>query len=214
LLAAEQGTLDCRGHWFASCILPVMKRSENIQAMPRVVSRSESTEEMETEIQASHLSTSADNLSMPSADHDSVPRRLQPGGKPQHSSCESSLSDGSSVGLISNLELERALIQQPQHGTSFNSGNVRQVRTTRTFQRMETSSSSGSLRARSENSSNDWGYGWYEDVHNSETADKNRSNDRRMRLGLPAQPPSTKDGHEGTRINTVSGITHKKPNDQ
>lgn len=35
------------------------------------------------------------------------------------------------------------------------------------FHRMD-SGSSGSLRARSENSSNDWGYGWYEDVHASE----------------------------------------------
>jgi hypothetical protein len=50
----------------------------------------------------------------------------------------------------------------------------------RGLQRMD-SGSSGSLRAKSENSSNDWGYGWYEDVHASEnlTGSNNRPSDRK-----------------------------------
>lgn len=52
--------------------------------------------------------------------------------------------------------------------------------------------SSGSFRARSENSSNDWGYGWYEDVHGSENMAQ-KSSDKRSakRPGLVPRAPST-----------------------
>ena len=62
----------------------------------------------------------------------------------------------------------------------------------RSLHRMD-SASSGSLRARSENSSNDWGYGWYEDVHGSEhQGGSNRSSDKKSskRNGLVPQVSS------------------------
>ena len=62
------------------------------------------------------------------------------------------------------------------------------------------SGSSGSLRARSENSSNDWGYGWYEDVHLSEQnlAAANRSSEKKSsrKNGLVPQVPSRGEVHQ------------------
>lgn len=113
----------------------------------------------------------------------------------------SSLSDGS-AGLLPDSAFAPSADQQQQHqqhqhqsrmqnntavrpsavvgmtsqqplSTSSSSSPAR--KSLRPLHRMD-SGSSGSLRARSENSSNDWGYGWYEDVHTSEHQQNNISN--------------------------------------
>jgi hypothetical protein len=123
--------------------------------------------------------TGDDDLRMLPADH--VPRQLS--HSPQNMSTNSSLSDGSG-GLLryytpDDIEsptgaMLSAVVSQIRRETPAHVGEQanmvvmhpagRQLRAA--LHRMD-SGSSGSVRGNSQTSSNDWGYGWYDDVHMS-----------------------------------------------